>query len=191
MDESSLLSHPCYHEVWPASLSFAVLIGALWHLSVISLCFSPVTEDIETLSCAYLSSIHFLGRAWDPESQGRGFMSHTEWCVGASLEDQMVLLCSAGDLSLIAESVRSSGEGNGNPLQYLCLENPMDRGAWEAYSSWGRKESGTTKRLTCSLSYIFSGETLCPFYTGCFLTTEFWTFFIKARIYLIYQISYI
>ena len=96
MDESSLLSHPCYHEVWPASLSFAVLIGALWHLSVISLCFSPVTEDIETLSCAYLSSIHFLGRAWDPESQGRGFMSHTEWCVGASLEDQMVLLAVQG-----------------------------------------------------------------------------------------------
>ena len=26
----------------------------------------------------------------------------------------------------------SSGEGNGNPLQYLCLENPMDRGAWQA-----------------------------------------------------------
>ena len=26
---------------------------------------------------------------------------------------------------------RSSGEGNGNPLQYSCLENPMDRGAWE------------------------------------------------------------
>ena len=38
--------------------------------------------------------------------------------------------CNAGDLGLIPESGRSSGEGNGNPLQYSCLENPMDRGAW-------------------------------------------------------------
>ena len=36
----------------------------------------------------------------------------------------------AGDLGLIPGSERSSGEGNGNPLQYSCLENPMDRGAW-------------------------------------------------------------
>ena len=39
----------------------------------------------------------------------------------------------AGDISdmgLIPGPGRSSGEGNGNPLQYSCLENPMDRGAW-------------------------------------------------------------
>ena len=36
----------------------------------------------------------------------------------------------AGDLGLIPGSGRSPGEGNGNPLQYYCLENPMDRGAW-------------------------------------------------------------
>ena len=35
----------------------------------------------------------------------------------------------AGDLGLIPESRRSSGGGNGNPLQYSCLENPVDRGA--------------------------------------------------------------
>ena len=40
--------------------------------------------------------------------------------------------CSAGDLSSIPESGRSSREGNGNPLQDSCLENPMDRGAWQA-----------------------------------------------------------
>ena len=38
----------------------------------------------------------------------------------------------AGDQGLIPGSRRSSGEGNGNPLQYSCLENPMDRGAWWA-----------------------------------------------------------
>ena len=40
--------------------------------------------------------------------------------------------CSAGDLGLIPGSGRSSGEGNGNPLQYPCLENLMDTGAWWA-----------------------------------------------------------
>ena len=38
----------------------------------------------------------------------------------------------AGDLGLIPGSRRSSGEGSGNPLQYSCLGNPMDRGAWRA-----------------------------------------------------------
>ena len=39
---------------------------------------------------------------------------------------------SAGDVRLILESGGSPGEGNGNPLQYSCLENLMDRGAWQA-----------------------------------------------------------
>ena len=37
--------------------------------------------------------------------------------------------CNAGDLGLIPGLGRSPGEGNGNPFQYSCLENPMDRGA--------------------------------------------------------------
>ena len=40
--------------------------------------------------------------------------------------------CNAGDLGSIPGSERSPGEGNGYPLQYSCLENPMDRGAWWA-----------------------------------------------------------
>ena len=39
---------------------------------------------------------------------------------------------SAGDLDSIPGSGRSPGEGNDNPLQYSCLENPRDRGAWWA-----------------------------------------------------------
>ena len=45
------------------------------------------------------------------------------------------LLANTGDLrdvGLIPGLGRSPGEGNGNPLQYSCLENPMDRGAWQA-----------------------------------------------------------
>ena len=37
-----------------------------------------------------------------------------------------------GDTGLISGLGRSPGEGNGNPLQYSCLENPMDRGVWQA-----------------------------------------------------------
>ena len=40
--------------------------------------------------------------------------------------------CNVGDLASIPGSGRSPGEGNGNPLQYSCLENPMDGGAWWA-----------------------------------------------------------
>ena len=55
----------------------------------------------------------------------------------ASLVAQMlnrlpVSACNVGDLSLIPESGKSPGEGNGNPLQYACLENPMGGGAWWA-----------------------------------------------------------
>ena len=41
----------------------------------------------------------------------------------------------------------SPGEGNGNPLQYSCLGNPMDGGALVSYSPWGHKESDTTEQL--------------------------------------------
>ena len=42
------------------------------------------------------------------------------------------LLANVGDVSLICGSGRFSGEGNGNPLQDFCLENPMNRGVWQA-----------------------------------------------------------
>ena len=42
---------------------------------------------------------------------------------------------------------RSPGEGNGNPLQYSCLGNPVERGAWQGYSPWGHKVSDTTQQL--------------------------------------------
>ena len=54
---------------------------------------------------------------------------------GSSLVAQMVKnlpALQAGDLGLIPGSGRSPGEGNGNPLLYSCLENPMDGGTWWA-----------------------------------------------------------
>ena len=44
--------------------------------------------------------------------------------------DSKVSVCNAGDPGLIPGLGRSPGEGNGNPLQYSCLENPMDGEAW-------------------------------------------------------------
>ena len=62
--------------------------------------------------------------------------------------------CNAGDLDSIPVSGRCPGEGNGNPLQYSCLENSMDRDVWWAICSpWSRKESDTTELLTLSLTF--------------------------------------
>ena len=56
--------------------------------------------------------------------------------------------CNAVDMGSIPGSERSSGKGNVNPLQYSCLENPMDRGAWSA------TVQGAAKSLTqlCELT---------------------------------------
>ena len=51
----------------------------------------------------------------------------------------------AGDVRLIPGSRRTPRGGNGNPLQYSCLENPTDRGAWRATVHGVEKESDTTK----------------------------------------------
>ena len=66
--------------------------------------------------------------------------------------------CNAGDLGLILGSGRSPGEGNGNTLQYSCLENPMDGGAWRA-TYYGVAKS-RTRRSRTRLHFHFSFH--CP-----------------------------
>ena len=61
---------------------------------------------------------------------------------GAVVEN---LLANSGDMDSIPESRRSLREGNENPLQYSCLENPMDRGAWRATVHGVAKESDMTE----------------------------------------------
>ena len=56
--------------------------------------------------------------------------------------------CHMGDPGLIPGLGRSPGEGNGYPLQYSCLKNPMDAGAWWATVSGVTKDSDTTEQLT-------------------------------------------
>ena len=61
--------------------------------------------------------------------------------------------CNEGDPGSIPASGRFPGEGNGNPLQYSCLENPMD---WTLVgcSPQGRKELDTTEQLTLSFHFL-------------------------------------
>ena len=58
--------------------------------------------------------------------------------------------CNAGDPGSIPGSGRSPGEGNGNPLQYSCLENPMDRGV-----STKKKKKNDAQLESCELSFIW------------------------------------
>ena len=80
--------------------------------------------------------------------------------------------CNSGDLGSISGSGRPLGEGNGNPFQYSCLENPTDRGAWQAtvhevsrkhmiYASWkshkekrGRIVESLFKEITIGTSLV-------------------------------------
>ena len=62
----------------------------------------------------------------------------------------------AGDLGSIPGSERSPGEGNGNPLQYSCLENLMDRGAWWATIHGVTKSQTRLKQL--SNTHMFPGK---------------------------------
>ena len=74
------------------------------------------------------------------------------------------LLASVGDardLSSIPKSGRSPGVGNGNPLQYSCLENSMDRGAWQAMAMEFQSQTGLsdfthfTHSVYIHIYYIF------------------------------------
>ena len=105
----------------------------------------------------------------------------------------------AGDVSSIPGSGRSPGEGNGNPLQYSCLENSMDRGAWQATvlgvaKSWTwlstqYSHNRTFKFLLTSACYIeyslkYSSLCLCQNYeprVGISICTSagVWAHFIK------------
>ena len=83
-------------------------------------------------------------KGWRKISHMNGDLENWSGCTDTGFPRSSVgkeSACSAGDSGLIPGSGRSPGEGNGNPLQYSCLENPMDGGAH------GLQESDTT--LAC------------------------------------------
>ena len=74
------------------------------------------------------------------------------------------LPANAGHTGLIPGSGRSPGEGNGNPLKYSCLENPMDRGAQQATLQGVSKELDTSWRpmTTCGILVLWPGIEPAP-----------------------------
>ena len=76
--------------------------------------------------------------------------------------DSTASACNAGDLGSLPGSGRSPEEGNGSPLQYSCLENPMDRGAWWATVHGAAKSRTRLSDLSPSL-YIYCSEHLIIF----------------------------
>ena len=81
--------------------------------------------------------------------------------------------CNAGDLGSISESGRSPGEGNGNPLQYSCLGNPMDRGAWQATVHGVAKRPTRLRNIQCWWGY---GEMMAiiQYSMECKLEIAYW-----------------
>ena len=84
--------------------------------------------------------------------------------------------CSAGDRNLIPEWGRSSGEGNGNPLQYSYLENSMDRGAWLQAMGSQELDDWVTKQQILILGHVLPD----PFQTEAIRSGAWIQFYINV-----------
>ena len=96
------------------------------------------------------------GRAETPRRLPPAQFSLARWYLSPGGSDGKASTCNVGDLGSIPGLGRSSGEGNGNPLQYSYLENPMDR---KPLSTRGCRELDTTQLLsmhTCTVLFKFS-----------------------------------
>ena len=115
-----------------------------WMLSRTQDCLQYL-QELLALRKKYLSSLNDLKPSRAPgvsstsskSSRGVKKSAAKEMKVSATVDfpggsDDKEIACNAGDLSSIHGLGRSPGGGHGNPLQYSCLENPMDRGAWRA-----------------------------------------------------------
>ena len=92
------------------------------------------------------------------------FIYHTGGFPGGS--EGKASAYNAGDPGSIPGSGRCLGEGNGNPLQYRCLENPMEGGAW-----WATVH-GVTKSWTRLSDFTFTGHYRLVYLNYAFLLTE-------------------
>ena len=113
------ISHPLYFvSSYPVSETFTKLISLLdmFHFMFLLKYGIPMTHDI--LKCVVISGKQ--SRIYPPPCSG-----HNSFLMPATAGD-------IKDTGSVPGSGRSPGEGNGNPLQYSCLENPMDRGTWRA-----------------------------------------------------------
>ena len=87
--------------------------------------------------------------------------------------DGKAFACNSGDLGSIPGLGRSPGEGNGNPLQYPCLENPIDREAWEAI----------VHRVAKSQTWL--SDFTFFFFLNTYVSPAFYAFFFFEMFYFI------
>ena len=115
---------------------------------------NPVRNHVECITdvfparIGFTSSIHPTGRGNSlPSTCNKNFvlgLSSLRGLLGGI--DGKASACNVGELGSITGLGRSPGEGNGNPLQYSCLENSLER-SLVGYSSRGHKESDMTEQL--------------------------------------------
>ena len=121
---------------WTHSLKWTValllLLFFVWH----SLLFLNIFQITLCYCLDYSSKLTLL---WPNVDHGMGFL-------GGSVVKNLPARAT-GDAGLISGSGRSPGGGNGNPLQYSCLENPMDKKSLACCSPWGLKESDAIEWL--------------------------------------------
>ena len=109
-----------------------ILCGRAWQPLQYSCLENPMDRG------AWWAAVHRVTQSW----------TRLKWL---SMQSHMQeSACEPGEPSSVPGLGRSPGEGNGNPLQFSYLEHSMDKGAWQAYSPWGHKESHTTEQLTLS-----------------------------------------
>ena len=93
----------------------------------------PICYSMSSSTCWFLTCIQISQQAGKVVWYSHIFKNFPQFVVsfpgGAEVK---VSACNVGDLGSIPGLGRSPGEGNGNPLQDYCQENPMDRGAWQA-----------------------------------------------------------
>ena len=102
--------------------------------------------------------------------------------------------CNAGDLGSIPGSGRPPGEGNGNPLQYFCLENPIDRGAWWATVHGIAKSRTRLSNFTFSTSFLSIHKSikytyLCMYKHLCIVFLNF-TFLALKMFFILLKASW-
>ena len=112
---------------YPSTLQQARASQFTW-----SLLMCQLIRALPVALCLCLISPTKLSASAFTRSPGHCFRSHSHPRGFSGVSDSKESSHNARDLGLIPESGKSPGEGNGNPLQYSCLENPMDRGAWRA-----------------------------------------------------------
>ena len=160
------MSLMCWFCSWKSKLP--VWYSSNWVVFLFLFFSSSFYEQKKTLNCAFgLTSSPFTFEFQNPlyMSNSQGF-HYWQLPLGVSLwlcdfpggPDGKASDCNAGDLGSIPGSGKSPGGGHSNPLQYSCLENPTDRGAWQATQSMGSQRVGhdwVTNTHTVTLWWAF------------------------------------